>query len=71
MPIHFQEWVGQYYLQKGVPASMINLGMPLYGRSFTLQSTSNTDLEAPARGAGNSGRYTNEKGFLAYYEVKW
>ena len=65
----FQDWVTQYYLSKGVPPSMINLGMPVYGRSFTLQDRNNHDLQAPTRGAGNSGRYTNEAGFLSYYEV--
>lgn len=44
--------------------------MPLYGRSFTLASTSNAGLFAPDRGAGGQkGTYTMEAGFLSYTEV--
>ncbi|XP_069125574.1 chitotriosidase-1-like [Argopecten irradians] len=63
------EWAAREYVRRGVPKSMLNVGMPLYGRSFTLSSTSNTGLYAPIRGGGTAGRYTREAGFLAYYEV--
>lgn len=66
-----QEWAVNYWLQKGAPAEKLNVGMPLYGRSFTLASPSNNGLSAPDRGnGGQAGRYTNEAGFLAYYEVR-
>ena len=48
---------------------MMNIGMGLYGRSFTLSSPSNHDVGAPTRGAGDSGQFTREKGFVSYYEV--
>ncbi|XP_061195456.1 probable chitinase 10 [Saccostrea echinata] len=64
------EFALNYWIQKGAPASKINLGMPLYGRSFTLASTSNTGLFAPDRGAGgNAGPFTREAGYLSYYEI--
>ncbi|XP_069124713.1 chitinase-3-like protein 1 isoform X2 [Argopecten irradians] len=63
------EWAAREYVRRGVPKSMLNVGMPLYGRSFTLSSTSNTGLYAPIRGGGTAGRYTREAGFLAYYEI--
>eukprot|EP00105_Crassostrea_gigas_P040449 XP_019924597.1 PREDICTED: probable chitinase 3 [Crassostrea gigas] len=64
------EWAVNYWLQKGAPAEKLNVGMPLYGRSFTLASPSNNGLSAPDRGnGGQAGRYTNEAGFLAYYEI--
>ncbi|XP_033739624.1 LOW QUALITY PROTEIN: chitinase-3-like protein 1 [Pecten maximus] len=62
------EWAAHEYVRRGTPKSMLNVGMPLYGRSFTL-SGSNTGLYAPARGGGTAGTYTRESGFLAYYEI--
>ena len=45
------------------------MGIPLYGRSFTLSSSSQNGLNAPASGAGAQGLFTREPGFLAYYEI--
>ncbi|XP_075398262.1 chitotriosidase-1 [Tenrec ecaudatus] len=59
----------QYWLQKGAPASKLILGMPSYGRSFTLASSSNTGVGASATGPGTPGAFTKEAGVLAYYEV--
>ncbi|KAM4860796.1 chitotriosidase-1 [Thomomys bottae] len=58
----------QLWLQKGTPASKLILGMPTYGRSFTLAS-SDTSVGAPAKGPGVPGPFTKEEGILAYYEV--
>lgn len=43
--------------------------MPTYGRSFTLVDKDKFDIGAPASGGGNPGNFTNESGFLSYYEV--
>lgn len=45
------------------------MGMPLYGRSFTLSSSRNNGLNAPTSGPGQAGKFTREAGFLAYYEI--
>lgn len=45
------------------------IGMPTYGRSFTLVDPSKFDIGAPASGGGTAGKYTSEAGFMAYYEV--
>ncbi|XP_048212919.1 chitotriosidase-1 [Perognathus longimembris pacificus] len=58
----------QLWLQKGAPASKLVLGMPTYGRSFTLAS-SDASVGAPASGPGVPGPFTKEGGILAYYEV--
>ncbi|EDL39629.1 chitotriosidase-1 isoform X1 [Mus musculus] len=57
------------WLQKGTPASKLILGMPTYGRSFTLASSSDNGVGAPATGPGAPGPYTKDKGVLAYYEA--
>ena len=43
--------------------------MPAYGRSFTLADSQLFDIGSPALQGGIEGRYTQEEGFLSYYEV--
>lgn len=59
----------QYWKTKGAPPKKIILGIPAYGRTFTL-STSQNGVKAPTSGPGTAGVYTKERGFLAYYEVR-
>lgn len=59
-----REWVKQ-----GAPKEKLMIGMPTYGRSFTLVDESKFDIGAPASGGGKPGNYTAESGFMAYYEV--
>ena len=44
--------------------------MGTYGRSFTLQSSSQNDVGSPMVGPGNPGQYTEEAGMLGYNEVR-
>ena len=45
------------------------LGAASYGRGWTLQSSGNALLGAPAVGANQAGPYTRERGLLAYFEI--
>ncbi|XP_017755457.1 PREDICTED: probable chitinase 3 [Eufriesea mexicana] len=59
-----REWVKQ-----GAPKEKLMIGMPTYGRSFTLVDKEKFDIGAPASGGGTAGNFTNESGFLSYYEI--
>ncbi|PVD37546.1 hypothetical protein C0Q70_00140 [Pomacea canaliculata] len=63
------DWAARYWVQKGAPKDKLNIGMGLYGRSFTLASASNHQPGAPAPRGGQAGEYTREAGFIAYYEA--
>ncbi|NP_001073567.1 chitinase 4 precursor [Tribolium castaneum] len=57
------------WIQRGADPQKIALGLPVYGKTFTLSSASNAKLGAPVKGAGNSGKYTGEAGMLGYNEI--
>jgi len=54
-----------------VSADKVVLGIPTYGRSYTLFNEDATELGSPADGPGTEGEATREKGYLAYYEVNF
>ncbi|UJR15986.1 hypothetical protein I4U23_002905 [Adineta vaga] len=56
------------WLSLGVPREKILIGIPTFGRSFTLTS-SQKGLHAPVNGPGYPGRYTKTRGFLSYFEI--
>ncbi|NXG98248.1 CHIA chitinase, partial [Loxia leucoptera] len=63
------EYAMNYWKDSGAPAQKLLVGFPTYGKSFTLQSPSNTGVGAPSSGPGPAGPYTREAGLLAYYEI--
>jgi len=63
------DWAVDYLASKGMPKEKMNLGIPTYGRSFTLRNPADHGLGAAASRGGDAGRYTGEKGFISYYEV--
>uniref|UniRef100_A0A8D1NLB3 chitinase n=1 Tax=Sus scrofa TaxID=9823 RepID=A0A8D1NLB3_PIG len=67
--LYHQDSAVQQWLQKGTPANKLILGMPTYGRSFTLASSLDTGVGVPATGPGTPGPFTKEGGLLAYFEV--
>lgn len=58
----------QYWRANGAPAEKLIMGIPTYGRAFTLAS-SDTAVGAPASGPALPGPVTRESGFWAYYEI--
>ena len=56
---------------RGVPANKLVMGIPFYGRSFVLNDPSRylPGKSARSKNEGFPGPYTEENGFLAYYEI--
>ncbi|XP_045127406.1 proteoglycan 4-like isoform X2 [Portunus trituberculatus] len=63
------DWTVKYYIELGADADKLVIGIPTYGRSYTLIDGNFTDFGASADGPGEQGKYTREKGFMAFYEV--
>ena len=59
----------RYFIQKGAAPEKLILGMPTYGKSWTLTSASGNGLNAPGKGAGQAGEATGQGGLLAYFEI--
>ena len=49
------DFATNYWIDKGFPKEKINLGLSLYGRTFTLKNPGEHDLGSPAKGAGTAG----------------
>ncbi|XP_075977465.1 chitinase 6 isoform X1 [Anticarsia gemmatalis] len=59
----------KFYLENGADANKLVLGIPTYGRSYTLFNADAVEIGSPADGPGDQGDATREKGYLAYYEI--
>ena len=57
-----------YWLDKGLPASKLNMGIPFFGNSWTLSSGAYRPPSV-ASGPGAAGPFTNKPGELAFYEI--
>jgi len=63
------DWAMQHWAKNGAPKNKLIMGVPLYGRSFTLGNKANTGINSGCWKAGTKGPITGEAGFLAYYEI--
>ncbi|XP_066937421.1 chitinase-3-like protein 1 [Macrobrachium rosenbergii] len=58
-----------YWLDHGTPKEKLVVGVPLYGRCWTLDSEADTGFYAKASQPGTAGKYTNQAGFMGYNEI--
>ena len=59
----------RFYLENGATRDKLVLGIPTYGRSFTLANPDVHEIGSPATAPGEAGSGTKEDGYLAYYEI--
>ena len=57
------------WVRLGAPREKLIIGMPTYGRSFTLSNEKRFGVNSPSTGGGKEGVYTKEAGSIAYFEV--
>ncbi|KAG8182777.1 hypothetical protein JTE90_018651, partial [Oedothorax gibbosus] len=58
-----------YWLKGGAPKEKLILGMPLFGRSFTLANPNENGVHAQAAGSGESGRLNGDREILGFNEI--
>lgn len=63
------EYTINYLMKKGAIAHKTVLGVPLYGRAFTLLNPNSNKMGAPAAPTSFQGPYTREDGFMGYNEI--
>ncbi|KAK9880775.1 hypothetical protein WA026_013096 [Henosepilachna vigintioctopunctata] len=59
----------KHYVELGADPGKLVVGIPTYGRSYTLFNPDANDMGDPADGPGEMGEATRENGYLAYYEI--
>ena len=57
------------WVSKGADRAKLVVGVPFYGRSFTLTSVNQNEPGDASIRPGAPGEYTNEEGFLSYFEI--
>lgn len=58
-----------YYLQHGATLDKLVMGIPFYGRSWTIEDRTKVKLGDPAKGMSPAGFITGEEGTLIYNEL--
>ncbi|KAK0402116.1 hypothetical protein QR680_016153 [Steinernema hermaphroditum] len=56
------------WAERGMPKKMIAIGIPTYGRGWTLNNPSDSEVGAPASSPAQDLQYTREAGVGAFYE---
>ena len=62
------KYIMDYYTKNGFDKSQLNLGIPFYGQSYTLESKNN-GMGASVSGSGVPGKYSEQPGMLTFFEI--
>ena len=65
-----QDYAAREWVKEGAIPEKMLIGMPTYGRTFTLTDPAEYDIGAAVEGGGKPARFTREEGFASYYEVR-
>lgn len=63
------DFTTQYWIQSGASPAKLVMGVPSYGRTFTLADPQKNGLNAPSNGPGDAGPFTRAGGMLSIYEI--
>jgi chitinase len=61
----------KYLLKSGASPDKLALGVPFFGRTFTLADRNLNEIGSASNGTGLQGPYTRRNGLLGYNEVSW
>ena len=61
----------KYLLTSGASPDKLVLGVPFFGKTFTLTDRNLHEIGSASNGKGLKGPYSRENGFLGYNEVFW
>ena len=59
----------KYWISQGAPREKLILGIPTFGKSFTLANVASNGIGAKTIGSGTAGPWTNIAGSLGYNEI--
>lgn len=59
----------KYYLNAGASPEKLVVGIPSYGRSYTLKDAAVHEINSPVSGVGEKAKTITDSGFLPYYEI--
>uniref|UniRef100_A0A0N5AT43 Chitin-binding type-2 domain-containing protein n=1 Tax=Syphacia muris TaxID=451379 RepID=A0A0N5AT43_9BILA len=62
------EFAAKYWIKNGMPLEKLVIGIPTYGRGWTLKDPINNNIGSPGS-ASKTTNYVGEAGVIAYYEI--
>lgn len=65
-----QVFTVKYYIELGAPPEKMVMGIPTYGRCWTLDDINDNGILAPAHSPGPGGPYIRIDGTLGFNEVR-